>query len=60
MVRHEVNELNEATGRTELLAAPPFHDGPQATLWDVIDHYNKGRYPAFGLERTGDNMRSTR
>jgi cytochrome c peroxidase len=28
--------------RTLLLTAPYFHDGSQATLWDVIDHYNKG------------------
>jgi cytochrome c peroxidase len=25
-----------------LITAPYFHDGTQATLWDVIDHYNKG------------------
>jgi cytochrome c peroxidase len=28
--------------RNLLLTAPYFHDGSQATLWDVIDHYNKG------------------
>lgn len=28
--------------RNVLITAPYFHDGTQATLWDVIDHYNKG------------------
>ncbi len=28
--------------RNLLLTAPYFHDGSQATLWDVVDHYNKG------------------
>jgi len=28
--------------RNLLLAAPYFHDGSHATLWDVMDHYNKG------------------
>jgi cytochrome c peroxidase len=28
--------------RNLLVTAPYFHDGSQATLWDVIDHYNKG------------------
>jgi cytochrome c peroxidase len=31
--------------RNLLLTAPYFHDGSQATLWDVIDHYNKGAGP---------------
>jgi cytochrome c peroxidase len=25
-----------------LRTGPYFHDGSQATLWDVVDHYNKG------------------
>jgi cytochrome c peroxidase len=25
-----------------LVTGPYFHDGSQGTLWDVIDHYNKG------------------
>ena len=25
-----------------LITAPYFHDGSQATLWDVVDHYNHG------------------
>ena len=28
--------------RNVMLTAPYFHDGSQATLWDVMDHYNKG------------------
>jgi cytochrome c peroxidase len=25
-----------------MITAPYFHDGSYATLWDVMDHYNKG------------------
>lgn len=28
--------------RNVMVTAPYFHDGSQATLWDVMDHYNKG------------------
>ncbi|HEV3164335.1 MAG TPA: cytochrome c peroxidase [Isosphaeraceae bacterium] len=28
--------------RNLLVTGPYFHDGSQASLWDVIDHYNKG------------------
>jgi cytochrome c peroxidase len=28
--------------RNVLATAPYFHDGSQETLWDVMDHYNKG------------------
>lgn len=28
--------------RNVLLTGPYFHDGSQETLWDTIDHYNKG------------------
>jgi len=28
--------------RNVLITAPYFHEGSQATLWDVLDHYNKG------------------
>jgi hypothetical protein len=28
--------------RNVLVTAPYFHDGSQQTLWDTIDHYNKG------------------
>src|SRR5207302_2471555 len=28
--------------RNALVTGPYFHDGSQVTLWDVMDHYNKG------------------
>ncbi|MFL6605535.1 MAG: cytochrome-c peroxidase [Steroidobacteraceae bacterium] len=28
--------------RNLLMTAPYFHDGSHSTLWDVVDHYNKG------------------
>jgi cytochrome c peroxidase len=28
--------------RNVLVTAPYFHDGSQLTLWDAVDHYNKG------------------
>jgi len=28
--------------RNVLVTAPYFHDGSQQTLWDTVDHYNKG------------------
>jgi cytochrome c peroxidase len=28
--------------RNVLITAPYFHDGSQATLWDAVDHHNKG------------------
>jgi cytochrome c peroxidase len=28
--------------RNVLVTAPYFHDGSMQTLWDVLDHYNKG------------------
>ena len=28
--------------RNILVTGPYFHDGSQETLWDIIDHYNKG------------------
>src|SRR5437867_7420619 len=31
--------------RNVLVTGPYFHDGSQETLWDVIDHYNKGDIP---------------
>jgi cytochrome c peroxidase len=50
--------------RNILMTGPYFHDGSQETLWDVIDHYNKGdglqhplsgrRHPAPRADRTGD------
>jgi cytochrome c peroxidase len=31
--------------RNVLVTAPYFHDGSERTLWDVMDHYNKGGMP---------------
>jgi cytochrome c peroxidase len=31
--------------RNLLMTAPYFHDGSHETLWDVVDHYNKGGRP---------------
>ena len=31
--------------RNVLITAPYFHDGSHETLWDVLDHYNKGAGP---------------
>ncbi len=28
--------------RNVLVTGPYFHDGSQETLWDIMDHYNKG------------------
>ena len=28
--------------RNVLVTGPSFHDGSQETLWDTLDHYNKG------------------
>ena len=28
--------------RNVLVTGPYFHDGSQETLWDIVDHYNKG------------------
>jgi cytochrome c peroxidase len=28
--------------RNVLVTGPYFHDGSMETLWDIIDHYNKG------------------
>jgi cytochrome c peroxidase len=43
--------------RNVLITEPYFHDGSQSTLWDVLDHYNKGdgiRYAAAGTKRIRD------
>jgi cytochrome c peroxidase len=38
----DVGAFKTATLRNILVTPPYFHDGSQATLWDVMDHYNKG------------------
>ncbi|HXU74678.1 MAG TPA: cytochrome c peroxidase [Polyangia bacterium] len=38
----DVGAFKTSTLRNVLITPPYFHDGSQDTLWDVIDHYNKG------------------
>ncbi len=38
----DIASFKTPTLRNVLITAPYFHDGSQATLWDVVDHYNKG------------------
>ena len=40
--RADIASFKTPTLRNVLITAPYFHDGSQATLWDVVDHYNKG------------------
>jgi cytochrome c peroxidase len=56
------NEADIGAFKTETLrnigiTAPYMHDGSLATLWDVIDHYNKGGVPNLyldgGMQRLG-------
>jgi cytochrome c peroxidase len=39
---HDVGAFKTSTLRNVLVTGPYFHDGSQETLWDVLDHYNKG------------------
>lgn len=39
---HDIGGFKTPTLRNVVLTAPYFHDGSQDTLWDVMDHYNKG------------------
>jgi len=38
----DIAAFKTPTLRNLLLTGPYFHDGSQETLWDVMDHYNKG------------------
>ncbi|HEY0250310.1 MAG TPA: cytochrome c peroxidase [Kofleriaceae bacterium] len=38
----DIGNFKTPTLRNLLVTEPYFHDGSQATLWDVVDHYNKG------------------
>ena len=38
----DIASFKTPTLRNVLITAPYFHDGSQETLWDVMDHYNKG------------------
>jgi cytochrome c peroxidase len=39
---HDIGSFRTMGLRNLLVTEPYFHDGSQATLWDTIDHYNKG------------------
>src|ERR1700688_3060485 len=39
---HDIGSFRTMRLRNLLVTEPYFHDGSQATLWDTIDHYNKG------------------
>jgi cytochrome c peroxidase len=53
----DVGAFKTATLRNILVTGPYFHDGSQDTLWDVMDHYNKGGvlnpYLDGGIQRLG-------
>jgi cytochrome c peroxidase len=39
---HDIGGFRTMSLRNLLVTQPYFHDGSQVTLWDVVDHYNKG------------------
>ncbi len=39
---HDIGGFRTMGLRNLLVTQPYFHDGSQATLWDTLDHYNKG------------------
>jgi cytochrome c peroxidase len=53
----DVGAFRTPTLRNIALTAPYMHDGSLATLWDVMDHYNKGGVPNpfldGGMQRLG-------
>ena len=54
---NEIGAFKTPTLRNIGLTAPYMHDGSLATLWDVMDHYNKGGVPNpfldGGMQRLG-------
>ncbi|MEY2741928.1 MAG: hypothetical protein RIS21_296 [Planctomycetota bacterium] len=40
--RHDIGAFRTPQVRNVAVTAPYMHDGSMATLWDVVDHYNKG------------------
>jgi cytochrome c peroxidase len=55
--RSDIGAFKTPGLRDIVLTAPYMHDGSQATLWDVMDHYNKGGEPNpfldGGIQRLG-------
>jgi cytochrome c peroxidase len=53
----DVGAFKTPTLRNVAVTAPYMHDGSLATLWDVMDHYNKGGVPNpfldGGMQRLG-------
>ncbi len=39
---HDIGAFRTMSLRNLFLTEPYFHDGSQATIWDTLDHYNKG------------------
>jgi cytochrome c peroxidase len=54
---NDVGAFKTETLRNIGITAPYMHDGSMATLWDVVDHYNKGGVPNpyldDGMQRLG-------
>jgi cytochrome c peroxidase len=54
---HDVGAFKTPTLRNVAVTSPYMHDGTLATLWDVMDHYNKGGVPNpfldGGMQRLG-------
>jgi cytochrome c peroxidase len=54
---NDVGAFKTPTLRNIAVTAPYMHDGSLATLWDVMDHYNKGGVPNpyldGGMQRLG-------
>jgi len=42
---HDIGAFRTMSLRNLYLTQPYFHDGSQATIWDTLDHYNKGGVP---------------
>src|SRR5439155_11233450 len=53
LVTSQANDIGafKTPGRRNVaITAPYMHDGSLATLWDVMDHYNKGGVPNPNLD----------
>jgi cytochrome c peroxidase len=47
---NDIGAFKTQTIRNIAITAPYMHDGSLATLWDVMDHYNKGGVPNPNLD----------
>ena len=47
---NDIGAFKSPTLRNIAVTGPYMHDGSMATLWDVIDHYNKGGVPNPNLD----------